>query len=204
MHIALGHLAGFVHAYSEIPPLIRLGLIHYQFEAIHPFQDGNGRIGRLLISLLLCEWELLVRPFLYLSSYFESNREEYYDRLLAVSQRGDWNGWLAFFLAGIAAVSKEAALRIDRILMIRDRYRELLRPDRAAQKLYAVVDLLIARPVVSVRQVQHHLKVSDFKAAQRYIEKLLRKDILREISGRARGRIYQAHEIMRAVRDPLE
>ncbi len=94
MHIALDALEKFFHAQSDLPQLTRLGLIHYQFEAIHPFLDGNGRLGRLLISLLLCQWELLPRPLLYLSAYFERNRSDYYDRLLAVSRRGDWEGWL--------------------------------------------------------------------------------------------------------------
>ena len=204
MHLALNHLERFIHAGSDLPPLIRLGLIHYQFEAIHPFLDGNGRIGRLLISLLLCEWQLLTRPFLYLSAHFESSRPEYYARLLAVSEMNDWAGWLAYFLVGVAHRSREAMLRIDRLMIIRDRYRQLLQKERAAERLLRVVDFLIGQPIVTVRQVQHGIQASDFKVAQRYVDKLLDKRVLREVSGRARNRLYRADEIMLAIQEPLD
>ena len=99
MNESLGHFEKFLHEETQIPPLIRLALIHYQFEAIHPFRDGNGRIGRLLLALLLCDWRLLSSSLLYLSAYFDHHREEYFDHLLAVSQRGTWNDWIAFFKA---------------------------------------------------------------------------------------------------------
>jgi Fic family protein len=98
-----------------LPRLVSLGLIHYQFEAIHPFLDGNGRIGRLLITLLLCVWDLLPQPLLYLSAYFEAHRQAYYDLLLVVSQRGEWEDWLIYFLHGVALQSRDAVVRIGRL-----------------------------------------------------------------------------------------
>ena len=115
MHKNLDNLEKFLHNPSDLPPLIRLGLVHYQFESIHPFLDGNGRIGRLLIILLLCEWNLLHQPLIYLSAYFEANQQEYYDRLLAVSQIGDWEGWLNFFLEGVRIQSQDTIARIQRL-----------------------------------------------------------------------------------------
>jgi Fic family protein len=105
MHQSMDALEKFIHAPSDIPQLARAGLIHYQFEAVHPFLDSNGRVGRLLIILLLIEWGLLSQPLLYLSAFFEAHRLDYYDRLLAVSQRGEWENWLLFFLKGISSQS---------------------------------------------------------------------------------------------------
>jgi len=101
-----------------------LGLIHYQFEAIHPFPDGNGRLGRLLISLLVCSWNLLPQPLLYLSAFFETNRPQYYANLRNVTEKGNWNAWLSFFLAGIASQSMDAIARIKRINDLRENYRQ--------------------------------------------------------------------------------
>ena len=111
MMAVLGDFERYLHAESHLPPLIRIGLIHYQFETIHPFLDGNGRIGRLLITLLLCAWDLLPQPLLYLSAYFERWRDAYIDLLYAVSQRGAWNAWLVFFLQGIAIQARDAVAR---------------------------------------------------------------------------------------------
>ena len=108
-------LERYLHEPSDIPPLLRVALVHYQFEAIHPFLDGNGRVGRLLVSLLLLEWGLLPKPLLYLSAFFEANRSEYYDRLLAVSTAGDWHGWTKFFLAGVASESADVIDRARRL-----------------------------------------------------------------------------------------
>lgn len=102
MKEALGELEKYLHAVSPLPPLVRMALVHYQFEAIHPFLDGNGRIGRLLITLLLCAEGLLPQPLLYLSAFFERHRPDYYRLLLAVSQEGRWVDWVSFFLDGVA------------------------------------------------------------------------------------------------------
>lgn len=199
---ALDAFEKFLHEPSDLPPLIRLGLIHYQFEAIHPFLDGNGRVGRLLISLLLCAWSLLPQPLLYLSAYFEANRQAYYDHLLAVSQTGAWEAWLSYFLAGVASQSRDAIKRIHRLQDLREQYRRRFQSGRAAARLLQVVDLLFASPLITARQVEKSLKI-DFTMAQRYINQLVKADLLQEVTGRARNRIFRADQIIAALDKPL-
>jgi Fic family protein len=200
---ALDQLEKFIHAPSDLPPLVRTGLVHYQFEAIHPFLDGNGRVGRLLAILLLCEWGLMPQPLLYLSAYFDANRQEYYDRLLRVSQRGDWDGWLHFFLSGVSTQSLDAVKRIGRLQDLRSTYQNRLQTLRAAERLLQTVDVIFARPIISVRQVEAALQIT-YKSAQRYIERLVELGLLREITGQARNRLYSADEILRAIDAPME
>lgn len=204
MHMELYALEKFIHAPSDLPALTRLGLIHYQFEAIHPFLDGNGRVGRLLISLLLCQWGLLPRPVLYLSAYFERNRSEYYERLLAVSQRGEWEGWLRFFLTGVRDQSREAAIRVQNLQKLRERYRRQLASRRSAARLSEAVDFLIGNPIFTVRGLQAGLALADFKTAQRYMDILIEAGILREVTGRKRNRLYRADEVFDVIKNPLE
>ena len=198
MQDALNELEKFIHADTEIPPLARAGMIHYQFEAIHPFLDGNGRIGRLLIMLLLYEWGLLPQPLLNLSAYFEHYRQEYYDHLLAVSQRGRWDAWLLFFLRGISAQARDSVIRMERLQGIREKYDVIVQADRNVPRMAAVVDFLFARPLFTNRQLSTELKIP-FKTAGQYIEKLIQAGILRETTGYARNRVFQADEILRAV-----
>jgi Fic family protein len=196
MSRALDALEKFVHTPSDIPQLARAGLIHYQFEAIHPFLDGNGRVGRLLVILLLIEWGLISRPLLYLSAFFEAHRLDYYDRLLAVSQRGDWKNWLLFFLKGISSQSLDAITRIEHLGRLRAAYRERLRAERAAERLLQTLDVLFERPILNIRQLEAALDVS-YRTAQRYVERLEEHGILREVTGQARNRLYRADEILR-------
>lgn len=198
MHQALDALEKFMHAPSDTPQLVRAGLIHYQFEAIHPFLDGNGRAGRLLVILLLIEWKLISQPLLYLSAFFEAHRQHYYDRLLAVSQRGDWENWLLFFLKGVSSQSLDAITRIERLGQLRNAYRDRLRSERAAVKLLQTLDVLFERPILNIRQLEAALDVP-YRTAQRYMEKLEEIGILREVTGHARNRLYQADEIIRAL-----
>jgi Fic family protein len=121
---ALSELEKFVHAPPSLPLVVRLALIHYQFEAIHPFLDGNGRIGRLLIVLLLCSENVLSQPLLYLSDYFERHRNEYYGHLLEVSRAGNWEGWISFFLRGIAEQTRDSIARSDKLLTQWQVYRQ--------------------------------------------------------------------------------
>jgi Fic family protein len=193
----------FLHAPSSLPPLTRLGLIHYQFEAIHPFLDGNGRVGRLLITLLLCVWNLLPEPLLYLSAYFVARQQTYYDLLLSVSQQGSWDTWLAFFFNGISSQARDAVARAQRIQCLRECYREQFQTARAAARLLQVVDLLFARPLLTVHQVEDTLNVST-PTAQGYINRLEDAGILREITGQARNRVYQADKVLEAIEAPLE
>jgi len=200
MHDGLKALEKFIHdENSDLPPLIRLGLIHYQFEAIHPFLDGNGRVGRLLITFLLVAWELLSQPLLYLSNYFEANRNEYYDRLLAVSQKGEWEEWLAFFLDGVHSQAEDASRRIYKMQQLRLAFRNKLASERNSERLEAVIDYLISSPITSISGAQNGLKLGSYRTAQRYIEKLQELGLVREVTGKGRDRIYLADEILRAL-----
>lgn len=202
MRKALDAFERFLYAPSPLPPLVRLGLIHYQFETIHPFLDGNGRIGRVLITLLLCAWNLMPEPLLYMSAYFETHRQTYYDLLLAVSRDGAWQDWLTFFLRGVAAQARDGVTRSERLQDLREQYRQQVQAERAAARLLQAVDLLFARPVVTVRDVETALGVN-FSTAQRYVNRLERAGLLREITGQTRNRVYRADEILRMLEEPL-
>ena len=198
MHLALDALEKFIHADQQLPPLIRIGMIHYQFEAIHPCLDGNGRVGRLLIVLLLCEWGLLSQPLLNLSVYIERYRQEYYDLLLAVSQKGDWEAWLQFFLRGVSEQAQESVFRMEVLLRLREEYQPLADRERNSKRMSAVIDFLFSRPVLTVRQAAEGLEIP-FKTAQAYLSRLVEAGVLRETTGFARNRIYQADAILNGV-----
>ncbi len=198
MLASLDQLEIFIHSSSELPALVRIGLIHYQFEAIHPFLDGNGRIGRLLIILLLYTWNLLPQPVLYLSAYFEANRQEYYDRLLAVSRQGEWEEWLHFFLMGVSIQSQDVMKRISQLRRLYNSYYDQIQSERAAARLIETLELLFERPIVTIRQVEGALGVP-YRSASRYVEKLVRLGILREITGQSRNRIFRADEILLVI-----
>lgn len=203
MNQALDAFEEFLHADSPLPSLVRLGLIHYQFEAIHPFLDGNGRVGRLLITLLLCAWRLLPQPLLYLSAYFEAHRQEYYDHLLGVSQYGTWEAWLRFFLRGVAEQSLDAVARAAQLQVLHAQYHQRFQTMRAAARLLQVVDLLFVRPILGIPQVAEALGVSH-QSASRYVETLETEGVLREITGQARNRVYRADEVLQAIEGPIE
>jgi Fic family protein len=203
MHAALDQMEKFIHRASDLPPLVRNALIHYQFEAIHPFLDGNGRVGRLLTILLLIEAGLLSQPWLYLSAYFESHRLQYYDHLLAVSQRGEWENWLLFFLEGIEDQSVDAIARIERLQLLLQAYIERLSGERATERLKQAVNVLFERPILSIRQLEAAMGVP-YRTAQRYVQKLEQLGILREVTGRARNRLYRADEVLSALESPTK
>jgi Fic family protein len=203
MHSALDDLEEYIHASSDLPPLVQAALIHYQFEAIHPFLDGNGRIGRLLIILVLIEWGMLSQPWLYLSAYFEDHRSAYYDHLLAVSQRGEWEGWLSFFLEGVQRQSEDAIVCIEHLRHLRREYQTLLEDERAAERLKQSVDVLFERPILSIRQLEEAMQIP-YRSAQRYIEKLEELGVVREVTGRARNRLYQTDEILSTLESSIE
>jgi Fic family protein len=204
MHELLEGLEKFIYAAHSLPPLIRLGLIHYQFEAIHPFLVGNGCVGRMLITLLLVEFGLLPLPLLYLSVYFEANRSEYLNHLQSVSQRGDWGAWLLFFLEGVRRGSQDALAHLQRLEELRLGYRQMLAGERNAGRLMDVVNFLFGQPIVTIRGVEAAIHARDYKIAQRYVEKLGALGILREITGRKRDRIYRADDILDAIQVPLQ
>jgi Fic family protein len=194
----LDALERHLHQDSTLPPVIRLALIHYQFEAIHPFLDGNGRVGRLLISLLLHQWELLPQPLLYLSAYFDRFRNEYYRLLLEVSTRGAWEPWLAFFAAAVAEQATDALARSARLLGLRDSYRQRVVGPRASTLPMQLIDQLFLRPAINVGSAREVLNVT-WRSAQKNVDKLVEAGILQEITGRARNRIYLAREIVAMV-----
>ena len=198
MQNALSDLEKFIHADTEIPTLARAGMIHYQFEAIHPFLDGNGRVGRLIIMLLFHEWNVLSQPLLNLSAYFEHYRQEYYDLLLAVSQRGKWEEWLRFFLRGISIQSQDSVFRMTRLQGIRTKYEMLVQADRNSARMAAVIDFIFSRPILTIKQVETTLDMP-YMAAKRYVEKLVEADVLQETTGYARNRVFQANEIFEAL-----
>ena len=142
------------------------------------------------------------QPFLYLSAYFVAHQQAYYDLLLAVSQRGAWEDWLGFFLRGVAEQARDAVVRAGRLLDLRERYREQFQAARAAARLLQLVDLLFARPVLTVREVEAALGVS-FATAQRYVDQLEERGLLREITGQARNRVYRADEVVQVIEEPL-
>lgn len=190
MHEALGNLEKFLHDRSSLPVLIHCGLAHAQFETIHPFLDGNGRVGRLLIALLLCERQILQRPLLYLSYYLKAHRAQYYDRLMAIRNDGDWEGWLKFFLRGVHEVSEAATETARAILALREQHRNTISQHVAgATNGLKLLDYLFAHPFLSIRNVQQHLECS-YGTAATLMQQLETLEILRETTGQQRNRIF--------------
>lgn len=202
---ALADLERFLHTGNGLPPLVQVGLAHAQFETIHPFLDGNGRIGRLLITFLLTEKRLLSKPVLYLSHYFKQHRDEYYDRLQAVRDAGDWEGWLAFFLDGVIEVSREATQTAAAILRMREDYRARIteRMGRAAANGQRVMDRLFDHPIVTVATVREWLGLTPAGANQ-IVARLAGIGLLREITGYARNRRFRFEPYLRLFEEPGE
>jgi len=199
MHESLDALEKYLHSQDVYPPLVRLAFIHYQFETIHPFVDGNGRIGRLLISLLLVQWRLLPLPLLYLSAYFHRHRQDYYDLLLGVSERGDWRAWLLFFLRGIAEQAQDAVERARQLQDLREEWHRRLTQARMSALLLRLADALFQSPILTIPQAQQQLGVT-YPSAQRNVEKLVQAGILQPASEEiAYGKTYLAPEIIRAI-----
>jgi Fic family protein len=189
---ALADLERFLHADDDMPLLLKIGLAHAQFETIHPFLDGNGRIGRLLVTFLLCERGVLSKPVLYLSHYFKRHRTEYYDRLQAVRDEGDWEGWLGFFLLGVAQVSAQATETARRILALREDHRSRITDHfgRAAGHGHRVLEGLYKHPIVAVEDVRR-LTGTTYVAANQLVRRFVEQKILREITGHARHRRFR-------------
>jgi len=198
MQVCFSDLEKYVHSNAKEPPLIQCALIHYQFEAIHPFIDGNGRIGRLLIILLLMEKGLLSQPLLYLSDFFERYRNTYYELLLNVSQQGDWNAWLTFFLNGVRQQSEDALSTIRKFLALKDEYEEIARGSRVPKAVNPLIEYLFGKPIVSISELVTTWK-SSFPTVQRGVDYLVERQKLREITGRQRNRIFVADEILNAI-----
>jgi Fic family protein len=199
----LGHLSSweaFLHD-QMLPPLIHAALAHYQFEAIHPFLDGNGRVARLLITLELCERNLLPAPFLYLSAYFDATRTDYYRGLRGVSEDGDWSGWLQYFLNGVARQAEDALSRAERANKLRERWRNKLAGDVQAKIAFQILDLLGANPFLTPRGAQQRLDVA-YNTVMRAIGQLEKHGIIKEASGARRDRVYCAKQLLDIFEEP--
>ena len=188
----------FLHVRDQLPHLIQCALIHEQFEAIHPFLDGNGRVGRLLIALFLIERLRLSQPLLYLSEYIDAHRGEYYARLQAVRADGDWIGWLRFFLAGVLETAQQGVRQAGELTAIRERFRKRLHDKPRA---LALLEALFANPYLSVARAARLLKVS-LPTARQAVRVLQESGMLEEVSGRRWGRLYLARPILRALEGP--
>lgn len=188
----LGELEGFLHAADDLPPLVKIALAHVQFETIHPFLDGNGRVGRLLVTFLLTECGVLHKPVLYLSHYFKRHRQTYYEHLQAVRERGAWEDWLAFFLHGVIEVSAEATETARRILQLREQHRAAIttKLGRAAGNGHKVLESLFDRPIVRVSDVQQQTGTT-FAAANGLVSRLVDLGVLDEMTGYARNRRFR-------------
>jgi Fic family protein len=194
----LDALEKYIHADHRLPPLLAIGAIHYQFEAIHPFLDGNGRIGRLLVTLLFIEWGLLPAPLLDLSAYIEPRRSRYYDGLLRVSTDGDWTGWFMFFLEAVHVQARDAVDRTRRLQLLRDEYRSRVLTARSSALPGLLVDEIFRVPALTVPHAEEILGVTHRSAAQ-HVQRLVDEGILTPLEGRARPRLYVANEVIRVI-----
>lgn len=186
--------------YLREPPaglsaLVALGLAHYQFETIHPFADGNGRLGRLLITLGLCDHGLLEAPLIYPSAYIDANKQVYYDALLAVSERGEWTGWLRFFLETVRSQAIDTTHRMHRLLELREDYRRRVAHRPLSARIDRVIDHLFASPIVTARSL-HEAVGGARQTVHNYIDLLVETGILLEITGRKKDQIYEASEVL--------
>ena len=197
----LEDLLEYVNQETNLHPLLRIGLTHYQFETIHPFLDGNGRLGRLLISLLLQRDGLLPEPYLYLSSYFNARRSDYVDHLLAVSQHGEWEEWLLFFLRGVQSQADEAHQRANLLVDLREDYQQRYQSERS-ENILKLVMRLFEDPYLDVNTAAEWLDV-EYSTANRLIGQLEDDGILEELTGKDRNRFYRASEVFQIINKPI-
>jgi len=195
---ALSDLERFLHEDQSLPLLVKIGLAHAQFETIHPFLDGNGRIGRLLISFLLCEADVLQKPVLYLSYFFKSQRQAYYDHLQSVRDNGDWESWLKFFLHGVIEVSQQATETARRILTLREDHRTLItdKLGYSAGSGHRVLEAMYEKPIISVKDVEE-ITGNSYVAANKLVSRLADLGLLREVTGQARNRRFRYEPYIR-------
>lgn len=194
---ALNNLERYFYQ-DDYPPLIRLALIHYQFEAIHPFVDGNGRIGRLLLSMLLVSWKLLPLPLLHLSAYIETHRQEYYDLLLKISQAGAWRDWVLFFLRATTAQAVDTSIRIKRIQDLQQLWHQRLMDARAAHSAFQLADRLFENPIITIPNAEHVLEMSH-RGAALVVQKLTDLGMLSPISNAGHLKRFIAGDILAAI-----
>lgn len=191
----------FVNDSLNLPPLVRCAMMHYQFEAIHPFTDGNGRIGRLLITLFLKATDVLTTPLLYLSAYFERNRQQYYDELLNVSVSGDWERWLSYFMEGVHQESRDALARIRRLRDLQDEWRDTLLERGGAVSGLRLLEELFAHPVLTVSHASSVLEMTD-PGARGVLNRLAEAGILTRID--TWPSLYVAMRLIEEIDKPIE
>lgn len=190
MHAALDNFEKFLHSDPALPVLIQCDLLHAQFETIHPFLDGNGRVGLLLSSFLLCQRGFLSRPILYLSHYLKRHRAEYYDRLMAIRHDGDWEGWLKFFIRGVAETGEQAAARARAIVELREQHRDFVQKSPSGLNGLRLLDLMFERPFFNVNLVSERLGVS-YGTANKLADQLAALGIIEETTGGQRNRRFR-------------
>lgn len=199
MKEALNDLEAYIGSASDaLPPLIQLALVHYQFETIHPFMDGNGRLGRLLIALQLREWGLLPRPLLYLSAYFERNRDAYKDHLLEVSTKGAWFSWIEYFLQGVAEQARDTLDRSHQLMDLRDNLHILALNTSNSGNLVKLVDLIFEGSALSIPGAANSLGITQ-PAASKLVQRLEAQGVLVEVTGKLRDRRYVAPAMLEVL-----
>jgi Fic family protein len=197
MNDALDSFEAYLNRPSPLPPLVRLAIVHYQFEAIHPFEDGNGRIGRLLVTLMLCMDGLLPGPLLYISDSLERRRAVYYDHLLAVSTASSWKQWISFFLQAVTESALDGRIRAVKLIDLHRSLREKYVNERSTLPLQ-LLDILFLSPAITMTSLSTQLNVTA-KTAQRLINRFVEHGILREVTGHARNRVYLADSIVEVI-----
>lgn len=200
----MGNLEKYFYSRDKNPPLIKSAVIHSQFETIHPFLDGNGRIGRLLIVFYLLWKKALKKPILYISFYFKKNREEYYNKLMEVRNTGVWNGWFKFFLKGVIETAEEATETAKRIIALKDEIIEKLY-ENSISSIYAVrtIDLLFEIPVVSTNEISKRIKISK-QTANKIVNSFEKIGVLKEISGKKRYKKFQFVDYVNIIKKGTE
>lgn len=188
---ALGDLEAFLHSEDDLPPLIKIGLAHAQFETIHPFLDGNGRVGRLLITFFLCSQQILAKPVLYLSLFLRRNQADYYRLLQRTRDHGDWEAWLKFFLAGVSDVASQATDTARKIVALREHHRQQIieKFGAASGNGLRVLEHMYERPYISVNMVAEMLGIS-YPNANKLVGRLVDAQIIAETTGNARNRVF--------------
>jgi len=197
---AMSDLEKYINADNEVDVLVKAALIHYQFETIHPFLDGNGRIGRLLITLFLCEKKVLTLPALYISYYLKLNRIEYYDRLMEVHKKGNYEQWIKFFMRAVSQSSQDAIETIDKLTALREKNTSKIsglgRAAKTAKKLY---DYIERSPIIDIRKTSNELELS-YNAVAKAVENLCRLDILKQTENAKRNRCFAYEEYLGILR----
>lgn len=196
MYHAMNNWEKYLHSNPNEPPLIQCALMHYQFEAIHPFLDGNGRIGRLLIAFFLCEKKYLTQPLLYLSAFFDKYRDEYYSKLLGISQKGDWNSWIEFFLRGVALQSKHAISDAKKILDLHSEYKNILeKTKKVPGTANRLIDIIFENPFISIYKLSKKWNVP-FNSVRNGVQRLIKIQILKEVPDRRRNKIFYSPKLL--------